>query len=319
MEVTVQRIVPVAVGSPLLATGAVALAALAWRDRLPAGVASHVGPGGLVDGVAPAGAFAATALAVGAGLTVLWGLLARNVRRNPAGLRVVVAAATGTAALLAAGPGVLLVGSLDRAALLGVPAPGWLLPLLAVALGGGSLLGWALARDPAPAEARQSPPPDAPRVELPEGGRAVWTRVVVAPPMLVGAVALAALGVALTATVGPGAGVAPLVGAALLATTTSVRVTVDHTGVSVRPTVVPRPRVHVPLARVVRAGRSDVRARELGGWGLRVRGERTAVVLRSGEALDLELADGSRFLATVDDAATAAALVNTLAERSRVC
>jgi hypothetical protein len=107
--------------------------------------------------------------------------------------------------------------------------------------------------------------------------------------------------------------------AVLLAPTTSVRVTVDHTGVSVRPTVVPRPRVHVPLARVIRAGRSDVRAREMGGWGLRMRGERTAVVLRSGEALDLELADGSRFLVTVDDAAIAAALVNTLAERSRVC
>jgi hypothetical protein len=50
-----------------------------------------------------------------------------------------------------------------------------------------------------------------------------------------------------------------------------------------------------------------------------VRGDRTAVVLRSGEALQLDLADGSRFLATVDDAATAAALVNTLAERARTC
>ncbi len=46
-----QRIPLVAVGSPLLATGGVALAALAWRDRFPAGVASHVGPGGLVDDV----------------------------------------------------------------------------------------------------------------------------------------------------------------------------------------------------------------------------------------------------------------------------
>ncbi len=131
----------VAVGFPLLATAAVALAALAWRDRFPAGVASHVGPGGVVDGVASAGAFAATALAVGAGLTLLWGLLARNVRRNPVGLRVVAAAATGSAALLAAGPGALLVTSLDRGTLLGGPAPGWLLPLLLVALGGGSPLG----------------------------------------------------------------------------------------------------------------------------------------------------------------------------------
>ena len=313
------RIVPVAVGSPLLATGAVAAAAVAWRDRLPAGVASHVGPGGVVDGVSSVGAFAAAALAVGAGLTLLWGLLARNVRRNPAGLRVVAAASTGSAAVLAAGPGALLASSLDRGTLLGEPAPGWLIPVVLVALGGGSLLGWALARGPAPAEARQSPPADAPRVELPEGIRALWTRVVVAPPVLAGAVVLAGLGVALSVVAGLTAGLPALVVAAVLAPTASVRVTVDHTGVGARPTLLPRPRVHVPLARVVRAGRSAVRARELGGWGLRVRGERTAVLLRSGEALDLELADGSRFLVTVDDAATAAALVNTLAERSRVC
>jgi hypothetical protein len=315
----VQRSVRIAPWSPLLVTGAVALAALAQRDRLSAGVASHVGPGGVVDGVASVGAFAAAALAVGAGLTLLWGLLARNVRRNPAGLRVVAAGATGSAALLAAGPGALLATSLDRGTLLGEPAPGWLLPLVLAALGGGSLLGWALARGPAPAEARQSPPADAPRVELPEGTRAVWTRGVVAPPALAGAVGLAGLGIALSAVAGPTAGLPALVVAAVLAPTASVRVTVDHTGVGARPTLLPRPRVHVPLARVVRAGRSDVRARELGGWGLRVRGERTAVLLRSGEALDLELADGSRFLLTVDDAATAAALVNTLAERSRVC
>ncbi|SDY71172.1 hypothetical protein SAMN05660209_03536 [Geodermatophilus africanus] len=314
-----QRSVRVVPWSPLLATGSVALAALAWRDRFPAGVASHVGPDGVVDAVASVGAFAAAALAVGAGLTLLWGLLARDVRRNPAGLRLVATAATGSAALLAAGAGALLATSLDRGTLLGEPAPRWLLPLVLVALGGGSLLGWALARGPAPAEARQSPPPDAPRVELPEGTRAVWTRVVVAPPVLAGAVVLAGLGVALAVVAGPTAGVPALVVAAALAPTASVRVTVDHTGVSARPTLLPRPRVHVPLTRVVRAGRSDVRARKLGGWGLRVRGERTAVLLRSGEALDLELADGSRFLVTVDDAATAAALVNTLAERSRVC
>jgi hypothetical protein len=319
LEVLVQRIPLIAVGSPLLATGVVALAALTWRDRLPAGVASHVGPGGLVDDVTTAGTFAATALTIGAGLALLWGLLARSVRSNPTGLRVLAAASVGSAAVLAAGPAVLLVTSLDRGSVLGEPAPGWLLPVVVLALAAGSLLGWALARVPAPAEARQPPPPDAPRVELPAGGRAVWTRVVVARPMLVGAVSLAAVGVALSAAVSPGAGVPTLVVAALLALTTSVRVTVDHTGVSVHPTLVPRPRVHVPLARVVRAGRSDVRARELGGWGLRMRGERTAVVLRSGEALDLELADGSRLLVTVDDAATAAALVNTLAERSRVC
>ncbi len=314
-----QRSVVVAVGSPLLAGGAVALAATVWRDRLPAGVASHVGPGGLVDDVMTAGTFAVTTLAVGTGLTLLWGLAARSVRRNPAGLRLLAAASTGSAALLAAGLGALLTVSLDRTALLGGPAPWWLLLLVTAALGAGSVVGWALAEVPAPAETRQPPPPDAPRVELAAEGRAVWTRVVVARPMLVGAVGLAGMGATLSVTAGPAVGVPPLIMAAFLAVTTSVRVTVDGTGVTVRSSLVPRPRLHVPLARVARARRADVRAGELGGWGLRVRGDRTAVVLRSGEALQLDLADGSRFLATVDDAATAAALVNTLAERARTC
>ena len=58
---------------------------------------------------------------------------------------------------------------------------------------------------------------------------------------------------------------------------------------------------------------------EFGGWGYRVgRGGRVGVVLRTGEGLQVERSGGRSFVVTIDDAATGAALLNTLAARSRV-
>jgi len=59
--------------------------------------------------------------------------------------------------------------------------------------------------------------------------------------------------------------------------------------------------------------------REFGGWGVRtsVATGATGVVLRSGEAIEIHRTGGRRFLVTVDDAATGAALLATLAERDR--
>ncbi|MFL1430121.1 MULTISPECIES: hypothetical protein [unclassified Nocardiopsis] len=47
------------------------------------------------------------------------------------------------------------------------------------------------------------------------------------------------------------------------------------------------------------------------------RGGRVGLVLRRGEALMVERSGGRSFVVTVDDAATAAALLNTMAERAR--
>ena len=58
---------------------------------------------------------------------------------------------------------------------------------------------------------------------------------------------------------------------------------------------------------------------EFGGWGYRVgRGGRVGIVLRSGPALQVERTGGRSLVVTVDDAATGAALLNTLAARARV-
>ena len=58
--------------------------------------------------------------------------------------------------------------------------------------------------------------------------------------------------------------------------------------------------------------------REFGGWGIRTGvGGRIGVVMRGGEALEVVRTGGRRVVVTVDDAATGAALLNTLAGRAR--
>jgi hypothetical protein len=81
-----------------------------------------------------------------------------------------------------------------------------------------------------------------------------------------------------------------------------------------------RPRIVVPLDEVVRAEVVEVSpVAEFGGWGYRVgRAGRVGIVLRSGQALQVERTGGRSLVVTVDDADTAAALLNTLAARSRV-
>jgi hypothetical protein len=78
--------------------------------------------------------------------------------------------------------------------------------------------------------------------------------------------------------------------------------------------------VHVPIAAVAQA---DVVEHldlfwEVGGWGLRVDVHgRTGNASRAGEALRLVRGDDSELVLTVDDAATAAATLDTLADRHR--
>ena len=80
------------------------------------------------------------------------------------------------------------------------------------------------------------------------------------------------------------------------------------------------PRQHVPAHEVVEASTRHVSpSREFGGWGLRTAVDGTVgVVVRGGEAIVVERSGGRRFVVTVDDAATGAALLNSFAERARV-
>lgn len=77
------------------------------------------------------------------------------------------------------------------------------------------------------------------------------------------------------------------------------------------------PRFSVPIGEVVEARVVEVAAlAQYGGWGLRGGpGRRTGVILRSGEALEVQRRSARTLVVTVGDATTAAALLNGLVDR----
>ena len=75
------------------------------------------------------------------------------------------------------------------------------------------------------------------------------------------------------------------------------------------------PRITVPLAEIAEASSGDVRAREYGGWGWRIRKGSTAVLTRSGPALTVTRTDGAQLHVTIDDPEKPAALLSTLLDR----
>ncbi|MFF6899168.1 DUF1648 domain-containing protein [Streptomyces hydrogenans] len=293
----------------LAAVTYVALLAV-WSDRLPDPLATHFSYGGEADGFTGRAAFtavgAALLLTLGAGWTVL-------VRRGALWGAWLTAGLTGTLLVL------VVHDNLDAADPADVVSP---LSHLAVAAAAGAVLalaGHALSRLVPPEEHEGAGPavhPDAPRLDLGAGELAGWSRATASAPLTaLGLLFLA--GGAVAVLLGPW----PLLLVALAVAVPGlalarIRVSVDRHGLTVRSTLTPRPRVHVPLDDITAADVRPVDAlREFGGWGYRVRAHRSGVVLRSGEALVVRRGNGREFAVTVPDARTAAALLNTLVER----
>lgn len=101
-----------------------------------------------------------------------------------------------------------------------------------------------------------------------------------------------------------------LIAAAAFLVTGGIKVTVSAHGVTVASALVPFLRRTVPLDRIVHASARWTRPMEIGGWGYRWKPGLRAVSLRQGDALWLELVRGTNFVITVDDAQTAADLIN---------
>lgn len=104
---------------------------------------------------------------------------------------------------------------------------------------------------------------------------------------------------------------------ASLATMLAWHVVVDRRGLSVTG-LLGFPRFRVPLEHVAGATVTQVNAfTEFGGWGVRVgrRGD-WGVVVRTGEAIEVERHHGAPFVVTVDDATTGAGLLTSLARRA---
>ncbi len=306
-------VLPLAVAGTAVAVGA------SWAPRLPDPVATHWGPSGAPDGFGTLTemlllpALVVPLLAVG-----MWAL-GFYAGRDTSTRRLAAASSTFLAVMMSG----LTIGSLagqldlrDAAAgpgigtTLGISVTAGVLAAVVVAL---------LTPRTAPQPATALPDPGAPRTDLAPTERAAWTRTVTSPTgSAIGAAATLTTAVLALALRTPAMLVVPVLLALLLAATLVLRVSVDGRGLVAR-SPVGWPSMRVPLDEVVaaRVGTVDP-LREFGGWGYRVgKGGRVGFVLRRGEAVEVERTGGRVNVVTVDDAATAAALLNTLAERAR--
>ncbi|MFI2752823.1 DUF1648 domain-containing protein [Cellulomonas sp. P22] len=306
-------------GVPALVLVATALVARSWYPDLPDPVASHFGTHG-PDEFTSAASFVVQGLAFGAAFAVGgWAIAVRlgrasTVRRMGTGL-----AAGGATLTSAATLGALWAQrGLDDAAQVVVGSSITLLPIVVGAVVGA--LAAALTPGDAAMPATTAVPADAPHLALGHQERATWVRQVTSRPLLVAIVAMTAIALVTTSAAPTAApAVAPfLLALALVVAHVRFTVTVDRRGLRVR-SVLGLPRATVPADEVLHAEVVQVAPlRQFGGWGYRVGAGGTAgIVLRKGEALRVERTGGRSFVVTVDDAATGAALLNTLAGRER--
>ncbi|MEV4433997.1 DUF1648 domain-containing protein [Streptomyces sp. NPDC049585] len=296
--------------------GCVALLAfyLALRHQLPERMATHFGVDGQADAFDTAGTFLAVGFGVVGGLGAMFGGLVYAMRAVPEPQRI-VAVLGGWAAVLV---GVVVVDVLRVNAAGGeLRLPAW---HMLVALGAAMAyagLGWLLAGayEP-PAAGPSAPSARVPRLELAVGEVASWSHVAASPLLRAVGVVMAVAGLALGFAAGWAGGASLLVAGVVTALCSGARVTVDRNGLTVRPVVLPRPRVRLPLERITEASARHVEPlREFGGWGYRVVPGASGVVLRAGDAVAVRLVHGSEFVVTVDDAGTAVGLLNALRER----
>ncbi|WP_432156264.1 DUF1648 domain-containing protein [Streptomyces sp. bgisy153] len=284
---------------------------LARYDRLPERMATHYSGDGSADGFMSR----AGALWLGGGLLVGLGVLFTLLTLRAggsAGSRLTAATAVGTAVTVGYPLlGIVLVNTdIDDPARAGMPL--WHLAVLVpAALAAGAAAWWVIGAGPEPAGR-----PASPTLPLADGEAAAWSRSTSSRALLPAAAVIALCGVS-GLVAGPWwAGAVPLVLSLLCLAFARVRVTVDRRGLTVASAVLPGPRLTVPLDRVADAASVQVDAMgDFGGWGYRIRPHKRGVVLRSGEALAVRTADGPEYVVTVDDAATAAALLNGLVER----
>ncbi|MFE1930092.1 hypothetical protein ACFW95_06905 [Streptomyces sp. NPDC059474] len=142
--------------------------------------------------------------------------------------------------------------------------------------------------------------------------RAVWNRSQSSGWMLaVGAIlGLGLIAFAVVDKTHRGVSLGLLLAAAAFLITGAIKVTVSPRGVTVASALAPFLRQHIAIDRIKGAKARWTRPLEIGGWGYRWKPGVRAVSLRKGDALWLELTRGTRFVITIDDAQTAADLVN---------
>lgn len=317
----VSRLAVMGIAVPAIAGLVGAVLQVIWSPQVPHPIAIHWGVGGEPDGSGPLALTVVLTLVLTLAMP-LWiavGVVP-HVRRGERSWVYRMLGAT------SAGLGVLLATLLTWTVAIQRGLDSWtqapsIVPGLIVALLAGAAvtaLAWALQ------PAQHAPAPAASTVEplhLAPGERAMWARTAHASrgivALLLGLTIALVVG-AVAALVAASSGLAIwLAGTALLlgliaSATTVFHVRVDDSGLEVR-SLMGWPRLRVPLSDVASVTVGDIHGlTEFGGWGLRSAPGATGVILRSGEALRVTRASGRELVVTVDDAATAGALLEAL-------
>lgn len=300
---------------------AVALPMQLLSSRLPEPIAVHWGPNLQPDG-ARAQRSALTPPAVIIAGALLLSLIGASgaYAAGRAGRLAIVAFGSGLAAATNA---TIILRNLDKAVWSDADpqTPALLALQFGVALGAAALAhaiarrAWRTVQAPAT--------PRGPALALADGARAYWSggasnRLLlgVAGYLVLQAFLLWALFPQLRAL--PAWLVVHAVACIALELFSHIRVTVDGRGVTVRYGHLGLWTQRVPLDRIVGAHTIELDPMAHGGWGYR--GSRklfgkASIVVRSGPAVQLDLRGGQQLFITVDDAATAARLLNGLVGR----
>jgi hypothetical protein len=324
----VRRFVLVAVWIPIALVAAGLIVQLLALPQLPPTIAVHWNAVGEADGFAPAWTQPIMTVLFGLGLPLLMAVTSLGgLRRGDRGptYRLMGATAAAVSALVTVALTATLVMQvgLDDAS----QAPTVWGPL-AAALVAGALAGvgaWFLQpRTPSPDAVTRPAVP----LALAANERVLWMRTTSMATGAAVAIVAAVLLLVVVAVAAWVTGSDPVVAWLLTAvavvlvffaaTTLAFHVRVDDTGLHVQ-SVLGIPRFRVPLADVQSAARVVVNPMgEFGGWGVRIApsGRRFGIVLRAGEALEATRRNGRRFVVTVDDAETAAALLEALVQRA---
>ncbi|WP_424861960.1 DUF1648 domain-containing protein [Streptomyces sp. MMS24-I29] len=293
------------------------------RDRIPEQIAGHFRPDGRADRYMGREWHVVGGSVLFVTTGVLWTLTFVRGKFYGRAHHLMVAAGYAFAGFLGWLMAATLLANVDAGAnaqgeAQGVSFPMWqLAAALAVAAvsGGLGLAAATLLPAPEPPEAVRAQ--DGPRLTLADGEVAGWARSAGSwwTPLL--AFALVAGGVVLLLTSGWPAAIPPLILGVLLVVFARPYVVVDRRGITISG-MLPWPRLRVPLDRIESAVGRDINPlAEYGGWGYRIRPTRSGLMVRSGEGVVATLAGGREFAVTVDDSATAAALLNTLIDQRR--
>ena len=307
------RVALAAVGIPVVFAAVFAVLAIVSLPRLPERVVVHwsaTGP----DGDGSPLVFVGLIVGIGVVVPALTGLFAVLPTRAPFVVQRKALALFSTIVTVAL-TATLLVALLAQEASDPLPGElGWGVPLVVAlaVLAALVLLPRAQSHDPR-AHA-------VPAVERGATERISWLGEARASGPLVAvfgiiAAALAVLGIAMTALGAPGGWVVLVVSvvvAIALASTVAFSVTVDDRGLRVR-SALGVPRFRIPLEQITAVRVTSVLPiGDFGGWGVRFTRARWGVLVRSGEALDVERAGRPGFVVTVPHAATAASVLQAL-------